>query len=422
MIRAVRCVSQLQGSEDSYITEFPAPATRRGLTTLSQVSRRVDPEDVPLSYAEIRRYGRHLIIPEVGLSGQKKLKASSVLVVGAGGLGSPLSLYLAAAGIGRIGLVDFDVVDASNLQRQVLYTTKDVGNSKAQKAKERLEALNPHVQVEVHESRLASDNALEIMRDYDVIVDGSDNFPTRYLVNDASTLLGKPNIYASIFRFDGQVSVFFAEKGPCYRCLYPEPPPPGLVPSCAEGGVLGVLPGMVGAIQANETLKLLLGIGEPLIGRLLLIDALRLSFRELRVRKDPNCALCGQNPTIRELIDYEEFCGVRAEGAGSGWVMTPEELKRRLDENDAVVLLDVREPVEYEICRLESSLLIPLGKLPEQVHRLSTADEIVAYCHTGSRSALAVKFLRDLGYTKVRNLAGGIDAWAERIDPNMPRY
>jgi len=392
------------------------------LTTLSQVSRRVDPEDVPLSYAEIRRYGRHLIIPEVGLSGQKKLKASSVLVVGAGGLGSPLSLYLAAAGIGRIGLVDFDVVDASNLQRQVLYTTKDVGNSKAQKAKERLEALNPHVQVEVHESRLASDNALEIMRDYDVIVDGSDNFPTRYLVNDASTLLGKPNIYASIFRFDGQVSVFFAEKGPCYRCLYPEPPPPGLVPSCAEGGVLGVLPGMVGAIQANETLKLLLGIGEPLIGRLLLIDALRLSFRELRVRKDPNCALCGQNPTIRELIDYEEFCGVRAEGAGSGWVMTPEELKRRLDENDAVVLLDVREPVEYEICRLESSLLIPLGKLPEQVHRLSTADEIVAYCHTGSRSALAVKFLRDLGYTKVRNLAGGIDAWAERIDPNMPRY
>ena len=394
------------------------------MTTLEEPRRRIAPDEVALSYAEIKRYGRHLIIPEVGLAGQKRLKASSVLVVGTGGLGSPLSLYLAAAGVGRIGLVDYDVVDDSNLQRQVLYTTKDLGKSKPWTAKERLEALNPHIEVEVYETRLTSDNALEIMKDYDVIVDGTDNFPTRYLVNDACALLGKPNVYGSIFRFDGQVSVFYAKKGPCYRCLYPEPPPPGLVPSCAEGGVLGVLPGIIGALQANETLKLLLGIGEPLIGRLLLFDALRMSFRELRIRKDPNCPLCGENPRIKELIDYEEFCGVRPaqQPHDAEYSITPEELKEKLERGERVILLDVREPVEYEICRLEGSVLVPLGKLPEYVNRLSQTEEIVAYCHTGARSAMAVKLLRDLGFRRVKNLVGGIDAWAAKIDPSMPRY
>jgi len=374
-----------------------------------------------LSLEEIRRYGRHLIIPEVGLAGQKKLKAARVLVVGVGGLGSPISLYLAAAGVGHIGIVDFDVVDESNLQRQIIYTTKDVKKPKLQAAKERLTAMNPYIEVETYETRLTSENALDIIKNYDIVVDGTDNFPTRYLVNDACALLGKPNVYGSIFRFDGQVSVFDARRGPCYRCLYPEPPPPGLVPSCAEGGVLGVLPGVVGALQAMETIKLIVGIGDPLIGRLLLFDGLHMSFTELKVRKDPNCKLCGQNPTIRELIDYEAFCGV-SQSQDTGMHITPEELHGKLQKGEKIFLLDVREPVEYEICHLENAVMIPLSKLPEKVNQLSLTDEIVVYCHTGVRSSMAVKLLRDLGFRRVRNLAGGIDAWAERIDPEMPRY
>ncbi len=379
--------------------------------------------EIPLTYQEIKRYGRHLIIPEVGLAGQKKLKAARVLIVGVGGLGSPISLYLAAAGVGHIGLVDFDVVDESNLQRQIIYTSKDVKRPKLEVAKERLTAMNPYIEVETYEVKLTSENALEIMKDYDVIVDGTDNFPTRYLVNDACVLLGKPNVYGSIFRFDGQVSVFDARRGPCYRCLYPEPPPPGLVPSCAEGGVLGVLPGVVGALQSMEVIKLILGIGEPLLGRLLLFDALRMSFTELKLRKDPNCKLCGPNPTVRELIDYEAFCGVTPSALGdSSMHITPEELHQKLTKGEKIFLLDVREPVEYEICHLENAVLIPLSKLPERVNELSLTDEIVVYCHTGSRSSMAVKLLRDLGFRRVRNLAGGIDAWAERIEPSMPRY
>lgn len=397
---------------------------RGGLTLEVEVNTRKPVEEVSLSYAEIKRYGRHLIIPEVGLNGQKKLKAASVLIVGAGGLGSPLSLYLAAAGVGRIGLVDFDRVDSSNLQRQILYTELDVGKPKLEVAKARLEAMNPYIEVETYETRLTSENALEIMEDYDVIVDGTDNFPTRYLVNDASVLLGKPNVYGSIFRFDGQVSVFYAKHGPCYRCLYPEPPPPGLVPSCAEGGVLGVLPGIIGALQANEVIKLILGVGEPLIGRLLLFDALHMSFRELKVKKDRSCPVCGENPRVRELIDYEAFCGLTQEqqAQASTFQITPEELKEKLERGERIILLDVREPVEYEICRLEGATLVPLSKLPEYVNRLSQTEDIVVYCHTGMRSAMAVKLLRDLGFTRVKNLAGGIDAWAVRIDPKMPRY
>jgi adenylyltransferase/sulfurtransferase len=390
------------------------------LTTLAR--KKLTPEEVSLSYEEIRRYGRHLIIPDVGMSGQKKLKAASVLVVGTGGLGSPLALYLAAAGVGRIGLVDFDMVDESNLQRQVLYTSNDVRRPKLEAAKERLTAMNPHIEVETYDTRLTSDNALQIMEDYDIIVDGTDNFPTRYLVNDACVFLKKPNVYGSIFRFDGQVSVFDAQRGPCYRCLYPEPPPPGLVPSCAEGGVLGVLPGIIGTLQANEVIKLILGIGKPLIGRLLLFDALQMSFRELKLRKDPNCVLCGENPRIRELIDYEAFCGVGSQQLDSSMHITPEELKARMDTGEHFILLDVREEVEYEICHLKNAVLIPLNKLPERLHELSLVDNIVAYCHTGVRSSLATKLLRDLGFTRVKNLAGGIDAWAERIDPDMPRY
>ncbi|MCS7133787.1 MAG: molybdopterin-synthase adenylyltransferase MoeB [Candidatus Caldarchaeum sp.] len=374
-----------------------------------------------MSYEEIRRYGRHLIIPEVGMVGQRKLKAAKVLVVGAGGLGSPISLYLAAAGVGHIGLVDFDVVDESNLQRQVLYTTRDVKRPKLQAAAERLTAMNPYIEVETYETRLTSENALDIIKNYDIVVDGTDNFPTRYLVNDACVLLGKPNVYGSIFRFDGQVSVFDARRGPCYRCLYPEPPPPGLVPSCAEGGVLGVLPGVVGALQAMETIKLIVGIGDPLVGRLLLFDGLHMSFTELKLRKDPNCKVCGPNPTVRELIDYEAFCGVTP-SQDTSMHITPEELHQKLQRGEKVFLLDVREPVEYEICHLENAVLIPLSKLPERVNELSLTDEIVAYCHTGVRSGMAVKLLRDLGFRRVRNLAGGIDAWAERIDPEMPRY
>nr|MDQ5873480.1 molybdopterin-synthase adenylyltransferase MoeB [Acidobacteriota bacterium] len=358
---------------------------------------------VDLSNEEIRRYSRHLIMPEVGVEGQKKLKAARVLAIGAGGLGSPLAVYLAAAGIGTIGLVDFDVVDDSNLQRQILYGSSDVGRPKLQAATERLRDLNPNVRIVPFETRLSSENALEIFRDFDVVADGTDNFPTRYLVNDACVLTGKPNVYASIFRFEGQASVFWAEKGPCYRCLYSEPPPPGLVPSCAEGGVLGILPGLLGVIQATETIKLVLGTGDPLVGRLLLVDALAMRFRELKLRKNPDCAVCGPNPTVTKLIDYEEFCGIRQEermaaSASAIPEITVQDLKAMRDRSDDFVLVDVREPHEFAICALPESVKIPLGTLPQNLNKLSTADEIVVHCKMGGRSAKAVQFLRDAGF------------------------
>ena len=378
-----------------------------------------------LSSEEIRRYGRHLIMPEVGMDGQKKLKAASVLLIGAGGLGSPLGLYLAAAGVGRIGIVDFDVVDYSNLQRQILHSTKDVGRPKLASAKERLEGLNPFVKVETHEMHLNSGNALELFSRYDVVVDGTDNFPTRYLVNDACVLTGKPNVYGSIFRFEGQASVFATKDGPCYRCLYPEPPPPGLVPSCAEGGVLGILPGIIGTIQANETVKLIIGIGEPLIGRLLLFDAMKMKFRELKLRRNPDCPVCGEHRTITELIDYEAFCGLQpgwdAYAREQQYEISVEELKKRLDNKEDLFILDVREPQEYQICNL-NGYLIPLRDLPKRINELDTAKEIVVHCKVGGRSRQAVEFMKQAGFRKIRNLVGGIDEWAERIDPSMPRY
>ncbi|NOT33417.1 MAG: molybdopterin-synthase adenylyltransferase MoeB [Candidatus Eisenbacteria bacterium] len=377
----------------------------------------------PLGDDELRRYGRHLVLPEVGLEGQQRLKAARVLVVGAGGLGSPLALYLAAAGVGRIGLVDFDRVDLSNLQRQVLYDTRDVGRAKLAAASERLRALNPEIEVRAHEVRLASDNAFEILGDYDVVADGTDNFPTRYLVNDACVLLGKPNVHGSIFRFEGQVSVFDAARGPCYRCLFADPPPAGLVPSCAEGGVLGVLPGVIGVLQAIETVKLILGIGEPLIGRLLIFDALAMRFRELKLRKDPNCRLCGANPTVRALIDYESFCGVGADAAGAGAEqLTVRELAGLRARGEAPELLDVREPFEIRVAHLEGARLIPLGGLAERVAELDRSRPWVVMCHHGTRSARAAEFLRAQGFTNVRNLTGGIDAWSLEVDPTVPRY
>lgn len=382
--------------------------------------------DLPeLSVEEIRRYSRHLIMPEVGTDGQRKLKAARVLMIGTGGLGSPLGLYLAAAGVGTLGMVDFDVVDTSNLHRQVLYTDDDVGRPKIEAATERLRGVNPHIDLVPHETRLESSNALELFEDYDLVVDGTDNFPTRYLVNDACVLSGKPNVYGSIFRFEGQVSVFWGAEGPCYRCLFPEPPPPGLVPSCAEGGVLGVLPGIIGALQANEAIKLILGEGEPLIGRLLLFDALRMRFRELQLKKDPDCPLCSENPTQTELIDYQEFCGIpgdHPEMAAAGFEIDVHELKQRLDAGDDVKILDVRNPTEYQICRIEGSELIPLHELPDRLGELDTADDLVVQCHSGQRSAQATKFLRDMGFSKAVNLAGGIDAWSAEIDPSVPRY
>jgi molybdopterin/thiamine biosynthesis adenylyltransferase/rhodanese-related sulfurtransferase/molybdopterin converting factor small subunit len=379
---------------------------------------------VELSHEEIRRYSRHLIMPEVGMEGQKKLKAARVLAIGTGGLGSPLALYLAAAGVGTIGLVDFDVVDDSNLQRQILFGTADVGRRKLEAAAERLGDTNPNVKVVTFEERLSSENALRIFRDFDIVADGTDNFPTRYLVNDACVLTGKPNVYASIFRFEGQASVFWAEKGPCYRCLYSEPPPAGLVPSCAEGGVLGILPGLLGLIQATETIKLILQSGEPLIGRLLLVDALAMSFRELKLRKNPECVVCGPHPTVTKLIDYEAFCGVTQQTAAAPGIpeIPVEELKAMRDRGDDFVLVDVREPHEVAICALPESVKIPLGTLPANLSRLSTADEIVVHCKTGARSAKAVQLLHEAGFRKVRNLVGGIQSWAERIDPTMPRY
>src|SRR5438132_8122219 len=377
-----------------------------------------------LSNEEILRYSRHLIMPEVGMEGQQKLKAARVLCIGAGGLGSPLLMYLAAAGVGTLGVVDFDVVDFTNLQRQIIHSTADVGRRKLDSAEETVRGINPFVKVEKFEERLTSANALALFRQFDVIVDGTDNFPTRYLVNDACVLTGKPNVYGSIFRFEGQASVFATKEGPCYRCLYPEPPPPGLVPSCAEGGVLGILPGLVGVMQATEVIKLILGQGEPLIGRLLLIDALAMRFRELKLKKNPDCPACGKNPTIKKLIDYQEFCGIRGEEMAAEVTtseMQVEELKQRLDRGDDVFVLDVREPHEYQICNINGHL-IPLGDLPNRVNELDTSKEIVAHCRSGVRSAKAVNFLRQAGFKKVYNLAGGILAWADRVDPKMPKY
>ncbi len=385
---------------------------------------------VSLSNEEIRRYSRHLIMPEVGMEGQRRLKAARVLMIGAGGLGSPLGLYLAAAGVGKLGIVDFDIVDDTNLQRQLLHGTKDVGRPKLDSARERIRDVNPHVVVETYETRLTSSNALEILEPYDVVVDGTDNFPTRYLVNDACVLLGKPNVYGSIFRFEGQVSVFDARRGPCYRCLFREPPPPGLVPSCAEGGVLGVLPGIVGSLQALETIKLIIGRGDLLVGRLLLFDALELSWRELRLRKNPECPVCGDHPVIHELIDYEEFCGIpEADAATAREVeevpsITATALKARLDSGDRLEIVDVREPHEWEIVNLArlGARLIPLGVLPEHMNELDSADEIVLYCRSGVRSAKALNQLRDAGFRKLHNLTGGILAWSEEVDPTLPRY
>jgi len=380
-----------------------------------------------LSKDEFKRYSRHLILPEVGLEGQRKLKAAKVLCIGAGGLGSPVAMYLAAAGVGTIGIVDFDVVDFSNLQRQILHSTPDVGKPKLQSAKEKLTAMNPHVNIVTHDAALSSENALELFKPYDIVVDGTDNFPTRYLVNDACVILGKPNAYGSIFRFEGQASVFATKEGPCYRCLYPEPPPPGLVPSCAEGGVLGVLPGIIGCIQANETIKLIIGAGEPLIGRFLIFDALRMKFRELKLRKDPDCPVCGTHPTVTKLIDYEQFCGVQsstqeAPMSGSTTEISAVDLKKRLDRGDALKIVDVREPHEYEISRIAGSTLIPLGDIPKRYVELDPSDEIVVHCKVGGRSAKAADFLRSKGFTKVLNLTGGILDWSDKVDPSQPKY
>lgn len=383
--------------------------------------------DAPeLTREEVQRYSRHLIMPEVGIDGQRKLKAARVLCVGAGGLGAPASMYLAAAGIGTLGLVDFDAVDASNLHRQVIYDTTDVGKRKLEAARDRLTAMNPSVNVVMHEVALTSKNALDVLKDYDVILDGTDNFQTRYLVNDACVLLGKPNAYGSIFRFDGQASVFAVKGGPCYRCLYPEPPPPGLVPSCAEGGVLGVLPGVIGVIQATEAIKLILGSGQPLIGRLLLYDALQMRFRELKLRRDVDCPICGDHPTIHALIDYDQFCGIvpaHAQPATSGVPeITAEQMKAKMDRGEDFFLLDVREPNEYQICRIEGATLIPLGELAQRTGELDKNREMIIHCKVGARSAKAVSLLQDRGFNRVSNLKGGILAWIDKVDPSQTKY
>ena len=376
-----------------------------------------------LTREEIARYSRHLIMPEVTMEGQRKLKQGSVLLVGAGGLGSPAALYLAAAGVGRLGLLDFDVVDESNLQRQVLHDTSWIGKPKLDSARARLTALNPHVKVETHATALNSDNAMQILSGYDVVVDGTDNFETRYLTNDACYLLKKPNVYGSIFRFEGQASVFWPDRGPCYRCLYPEPPPPGLVPSCAEGGVLGILPGVVGGIQATEALKILLGIGEPLVGRLLLYDALSMSFNEVRLRRDPRCPLCGENPTIRELQDYAAFCGIgRGEDAEAIEEISASELKRRLDKGEALEVIDVRDPHEWDIVRIPGTRLVPLGSLSEHLHEFDSSKTYVMHCKSGVRSAKAIAQLRRAGFRRLLNLRGGVLAWAREVDPSLPTY
>ncbi|MCC7416748.1 MAG: molybdopterin-synthase adenylyltransferase MoeB [Acidobacteria bacterium] len=380
-----------------------------------------------LSNEEVRRYSRHLILPEVGMEGQRRLKAAKVLCIGAGGLGSPVALYLAAAGVGTIGMVDFDAVDISNLQRQIIHGTPDLGRSKLASATDKIKAINPRTDVKGYEVALSSANALQIFEGYDVVVDGTDNFPTRYLVNDACVLLGIPNAYGSIFRFEGQASVFGTAEGPCYRCLYPEPPPPGLVPSCAEGGVLGVLPGMVGMIQATEAIKLILGVGEPLIGRFLIYDALRMRFRELKLRKDADCPVCGTHPTVTKLIDYEQFCGLRpaadAPAGARATEITAVEFKQRLDRGDRLTIVDVREPNEFQINRIAGSILIPLGEVPARCAvELNRDDEIVVLCKVGGRSAKAADYLRTQGFTRVLNLRGGILDWIDKVDPSQPKY
>jgi molybdopterin/thiamine biosynthesis adenylyltransferase/rhodanese-related sulfurtransferase len=380
------------------------------------------PELPKLSQDEILRYSRHLIIPEVGVEGQRRLKAARVLMVGAGGLGSPIGLYLAAAGVGRLGIVEFDVVDETNLQRQVLHGTKDVGRKKVESARDRIRDLNPNVEVVAHEAWLTSENALDIIREYDLVVDGTDNFATRYLVNDACVLLGKPNVYGSIYRFEGQSTVFCTDEGPCYRCLYPEPPPPGLVPSCAEGGVLGILPGLVGLVQATETVKLIAGIGEPLVGRLLLVDALSMQFRTVKLRKDPRCPACGTRE-IRELIDYQQFCGIRGEEEPTGVpVMTVAELDERRRGGAELDLVDVREPHEWDIGRIEGARLAPLSSFAEALRTFDSARDVVLYCKSGARSARAAHQLQEAGFKRVWNLEGGILRWSEEIDPTVPRY
>lgn len=396
------------------------PSIAGGSTTVAE-------PPVTLSNDEILRYSRHLIMPEVGMEGQLKLKNAKLLLVGTGGLGAPLGLYLAAAGVGRIGLVDFDVVDFTNLQRQVIHGTKDVGRKKLDSAADRMRDINPNAQIDRYEVALSSENALDILSGYDVVVDGTDNFPTRYLVNDACVLLKKPNVYGSIFRFEGQATIFAYPSGPCYRCLYPEPPPPGLVPSCAEGGVLGILPGMIGMVQATEAVKLILGQGELLVGRLLLYDALAMRFRELKLRRNPECPACGDHPTIKRLIDYQQFCGIPqqqaapAPGAREGEI-DPVEVKAKIDRGDPFMLIDVREPHEYQICRIPTAKLIPLGDLPKRVNELDSAVEIVTHCKSGVRSAKACDFLRQAGFRKVKNMAGGILAWSDKVDPSVPKY
>ena len=387
-----------------------------------------EPAELPeLSTDDLSRYSRHLILPEVGMEGQRRLKAARVLCVGTGGLGSPMALYLTAAGIGTLGLVDFDVVDASNLQRQIIHSTKDIGRKKIDSAEEKLSALNPAIKIVKHETMLSSANALDILKDYDIVADGTDNFPTRYLVNDACVLLGKPNVYGSIFRFEGQASVFATEAGPCYRCLYPEPPPPGLVPSCAEGGVLGILPGLVGVIQATEVIKLILGKGESLVGRLLLVDALNMRFRELKLRKNPECPVCGTNPTVTQLIDYDHFCGIVPEAPQEKNLkngipqITVKELKARRDAGEDIFLLDVREPYEFQIAQIGGKL-IPQNDVPQRLSEIPRNREIVVHCRSGARSQKIAEFLKQSGYNDVVNVAGGILAWADEIDPTVQKY
>jgi adenylyltransferase/sulfurtransferase len=385
-------------------------------------------KNIDFSNDEIARYSRHLIMPEVTLEGQKRIKAASILCIGTGGLGSPIALYLAAAGIGRLGLIDFDVVDFSNLQRQILHGTDDVGRKKLNSAKDRIKAVNPNVQVDLHDCVFRSENAMQIVQDYDIVVDGTDNFPTRYLSNDVCVLARKPNIYGSIFRFDGQCTVFAPHLGgPCYRCMFPEPPPPGMVPSCAEGGVLGVLPGIIGILQAIEAIKLIIGIGDSLVGRLVSFDALKLRFREFKIRKDPKCPICGDHPTIHELIDYDQFCGIPQADAEAAKEMdvptiSPAELRAKFDRKEKFVLVDVREPFEYDICNIPGSKLIPLAELPARLSELDSADDIVLHCKVGGRSAKALRVLQEAGFRKLSNLRGGIDAWADEVDPSVPRY
>ncbi len=414
----VSIIPSVAGGAPSTPATPESPAATAGAGTLPE-----------LSGDEIKRYSRHLIMPEVGVEGQRKLKAAKVLCIGAGGLGSPAAMYLAAAGVGTLGIVDFDVVDFSNLQRQIIHGTPDVGRAKLASAKDRLNALNPNVQIETYDEALSSANAMRLFAPYDVILDGTDNFPTRYLVNDACVLSGKPNAYGSIFRFEGQASVFATKDGPCYRCLYPEPPPPGLVPSCAEGGVFGVLPGIIGVIQATETIKLILGAGEPLIGRFLIYDALRMRFRELKLRKDADCPVCGTHPTVKELIDYEQFCGVAPHQLAAAAAppsamdtLTSTELKAELDRGEQLVIVDVREPQEYQINRVPGSILIPLGELPKRYVELDPNANIVTQCKSGMRSAKAHEFLRSKGFTKVRNLTGGVLGWIDQVDPSQPKY